>query len=442
MLEHDAERLLARDLPDHLVDLAALQDLLGVLLRLQTGLGGQLDDRRGEVLLGDLDLLGLGDRVQQELAAQRHLRALVQLGVELLLGLALAGQVLGQAELGALQLLLDAVPAGVRLVVHHRVRHRDLDPLQQRLDDPVAGLDLLLVLLAAAHLRADVRPELVEGVELARQTRELVVERGQHLLLDRLDRDGDIGRLALVLAQQLRREGDGRAGLLPADGVVQPVEHRPGADLVAQPGRLDALELLPVAGGGQVQGHEVVVAGRPVDAGQAGEPLAQPVDLGVDLGVGDLRVVHGDSHAVVVGDGDLGPDVDLGAERQLLVVCQLGDLDLGPAQGQQLVLADGLGVEGRQCLVDGVLEHRGAADALVQDPGGHLAATEARDLHPLADAAVGPVEARLELVEPDLHRQLHAGGVQRLDIALHAGGPSGVLTGGRTGSAPGVPGSA
>ena len=58
----------------------------------------------------------------------------------------------------------------------------------------------------------------------------------------------------------------------------------------------------------------------------------------------------------------------------------LRDLDLGLAQRAQLVLADGLGVEAGQALVDGVLDDGRAADALVDDARRDLALAEAGDL--------------------------------------------------------------
>ena len=85
-----------------------------------------------------------------------------------------------------------------------------------------------------------------------------------------------------------------------------------------------------------------------------------------------------DLDAGVVRDLDLGTDVDLGGEGQQLVVLQLGDVHLGLAERVQLALVDRLGVELRQRVVDGLLQHRTAAEPLVDHAGRDLALAEAR----------------------------------------------------------------
>ena len=149
-----------------------------------------------------------------------------------------------------------------------------------------------------------------------------------------------------------------------------------------------------------------------------------------DVLVGDLDVVDRDGDAVERGDGDLGADLDLGGEVQLTLLAggrggqagDLGDLDLGLAERAQLVLADGLGVEAGQALVDRVLEDGGATDALVDDARRHLALAEAGDDDVLGDVLVRVIDARLELVVRHLDGQLDLGGLQGLDGALHFDG--------------------
>ena len=60
-------------------------------------------------------------------------------------------------------------------------------------------------------------------------------------------------------------------------------------------------------------------------------------DLLLDVVVGDLDVVDLDLEAVVVGQRDLGPDVDLGGELEGLVVLELRDLDLRLCQRLEVV---------------------------------------------------------------------------------------------------------
>ena len=67
------------------------------------------------------------------------------------------------------------------------------------------------------------------------------------------------------------------------------------------------------------------------------EPLAQRLHLLLDVLVGDRDVVDGDLEAGVVGQRDLGADVDLGGELEGLVVLELGDVDLRLRQRLELV---------------------------------------------------------------------------------------------------------
>ena len=64
----------------------------------------------------------------------------------------------------------------------------------------------------------------------------------------------------------------------------------------------------------QVDGDVVAGLDRPLDAVERAEPLAQRVQLLVDVVVGDGHVVDGDRDPVELRQGDLGPDVDLGGE--------------------------------------------------------------------------------------------------------------------------------
>ena len=127
---------------------------------------------------------------------------------------------------------------------------------------------------------------------------------------------------------------------------------------------------------------EVAGRGRAVDRDERAEAAAQAVELLVDLVVVDLDGVDRELEAVVVGQLDLGAHVDLDREqqvaREVLLVRPLDDVGLGAAEGAQLVLGDRLAVEPVEALVDGVLEHGGLADALVDDGRRHLALAEAR----------------------------------------------------------------
>ena len=87
------------------------------------------------------------------------------------------------------------------------------------------------------------------------------------------------------------------------------------------------------------------------------------LQLGVDVLVGHLDRVDLDLQRLEIGNGDVGADVDLGGEDELLAVLDLGDLDLGLAERAHLGARDRLAVAAGQGVVDDLLEHGAAADA-------------------------------------------------------------------------------
>jgi hypothetical protein len=107
---------------------------------------------------------------------------------------------LRRERLPGLRLELVAVP-GVAVAVlevaldlgrDQALRQRHLDLGEQRLERVVARLDTLLQLLVAGQPGPQVGLQLVQGVELAGQLREVVVERGQVADLHRADRHRDV----------------------------------------------------------------------------------------------------------------------------------------------------------------------------------------------------------------------------------------------------------
>ena len=126
-----------------------------------------------------------------------------------------------------------------------------------------------------------------------------------------------------------------------------------------------------------------------------------------------------DLEAGVVGQLDLGTDVDLGGELEGLVVLELGDVDLRLGQRLEVVGLQRLDVQLGQRLVDRLVEHGAAADLTVDDHRRDLAAAEAGHVDLLGDLLVRRVEARLELLEGHLDGELGPGRAQSLDGALH-----------------------
>ena len=292
-----------------------------------------------------------------------------------------------------------------------------------RVEDLVAGLGELLHAPDLPEPGAQVVGQLVERVELAGELGELVVRRRQLALLDGRDRRRDLGVAVGVLAgDELRGEGRRLPRRQPAHGLVEAVDQAALAHLVGEAAGRGLLDGLAVHGGRQVEQHEVVVGRRALDTGQRAEPGAQVVELLGDRGLVHLDVVHGDGDGVEVGQRDLRADVDLGGEREVVAVGDLGDLDVGTADGADVVGAgDGLGVLGRDRRVDDLVEHHAPAQPRLQDARGRLARPEAGDAHLLGDLAVRAVEVRLELVERHLDVDPDARRAEPLDGALHGG---------------------
>jgi hypothetical protein len=226
----------------------------------------------------------------------------------------------------------------------------------------------------------------------------------------------------VVAAGQRGRVRRRLAGAHAGQDVVHPLEHLARPDLVGDAG--DAVDLLVVDRGRDVDRDEVAVAHLALDRHQGAEALAEVLQLGVDLLVAHLQVVDRDLETVQLRELDLGPDVDLGGELELALrvgVGHVGHVDLRLAQRAHLLGLDGLEVEARQGVVDGLLDHDAAAEPLVDDARRHLALAEPGDGDLLGDRLVRRVETGLELVVRDLDGELHPGRVEGLDGALHSG---------------------
>ena len=324
---------------------------------------------------------------------------------------------------GLLALVLEV---GQDLVLHQLLGDGDLELLEELLEQGVAGQRHAVALGVGRGLLLEVVLELVDGVELGGHLGELVVGLGQLAHLDGLRGDLDLRLLTgAVAAGELRGEGGGLLGGEAGERLVEALEHVALADLVGD--ALDGLDLLIVDGRDHVEGDEVAVLGGAVHAHEGAEALAQ---LGqahldgvlVDLGLLDLDLVGGE-----VGQGDLGAHILLDGEDEvaLLLAVQarnLGDLDLGAADGLELHLGGGLLVEVGQGVVDGLLQDRGAAEALLDELGGDLALAEAGDLHLIGDLLGGRLDGGLELVEGHLDGELHPGGAELLGLGLHWSG--------------------
>jgi hypothetical protein len=142
----------------------------------------------------------------------------------------------------------------------------------------------------------------------------------------------------------------------------------------------------------------------------------------------DLGVLYGDGQLGQVGQLELGPHLDLGRERQLLAVFQLGDVDVRLAEGEHLGLLHRLAVELGQRVVDRLGQHRAAAHPHVDDLRRDATGTEAWDAHLPRHLTVSLVQARLEFLKGNFDAQPDPGRAQLFDGGLHGGVTPGTWT--------------
>ena len=324
------------------------------------------------------------------------------------------------------RLLALVLQVGEDLVLHQLLGHRDLDVLEELLEQGVAGQGHAVALGIGGGLLAQVVLELVDGVELGGHLGKFVVGLGQLAHLDGLSGHLDQRLLAGVLTTgELAGEGGGLPGGQALQGLIQALEHVALADLVGD--ALDGLDLLVVDGGQHVQGHEVAVLGGTVHAHQGAEALAQLGQAHLDGVVIDRGLLDLDLDGGELRQLELGAHVLLDDEHEVAVLGavqarDLVDLDLGAADGLELHLGSGLLVQLGQGLVHGLLHDRGTAEALLHEAGGNLALAEARDLNLVGDLLGGCLDGGLQLVEGHLDGELDPGGAELLGRGLHWSG--------------------
>ena len=292
--------------------------------------------------------------------------------------------------------------AGARL--DERPGRADLRRGHERVDRVRAEgvLDLGLELLPQPAL--DVGAQLGDRVELAGGARELVVELGQHLPLDLLDRDLD--RRGRVVGELV---GDGlRLAGRRADERRLDLLHEPaGAELD------DRVALRLAVGRDDVDDERVaLLRGAVLGGHELGDRLAQRLELLGDELLGHLGVRLADLERRPVDDVDLRlhghrrrePPGGFVLGRQLVVELRLRDRP-DPRSGGRVpepaadVAVDRLGV-------DALL-----AEPLQQHRDRHLARPEAGNLDRRREVGGGVLDRVVDVVRRHVHRQ--ADGVAR-----------------------------
>ncbi|CAB5041414.1 unannotated protein [freshwater metagenome] len=291
---------------------------------------------------------------------------------------------------------------------------------EQRGGDLVARRVPLLEKLDAGEALTEIGAQFGDGVELAGELREGVVGRGQLTLAHGGHGDGDREFLARELAGlRGERERAGLPGRSALERVVEAREHALGAELVGHRLRDEVLDRRAGVVAADIEEQDVALGGGALDGLQRAETGTEPIKLGVDVGLGDLGCIDRHLDGVERGEIELRDDIHLSGEQKWCGVLKGGDVNLGAAEKLDLVLAQGGVKIGVECVVDRLVEHSGAANPLIDDAVGHLALAEPGDVDLRCDALVGGVECWLELLERDLDGELHPGGREGLESALH-----------------------
>src|SRR5699024_2770622 len=264
---------------------------------------------------GDLRLLDVSQGVQEQLGADGALSGLPGIFLELFTSDVLGCEHLLEDLLVTTELADELLDLALHLLVNHGLRQRDLDLVQRGLEDLVADLAGLAVLQLLLDLGRQGVLELIQGVELGCQLREVVVQLRQLALLDGSNLDGDLCLFVGVLAgDQLGGVGGLLAGLHAGQGVGQTIDDGVVADFVRQARGGGLVHGLAVNGGGQVDGDEVALLDLAVNGLQGAEASLQVLQLALDGLVVGLDGVDFYGDVGEVWDLDLRTDVDLGGK--------------------------------------------------------------------------------------------------------------------------------
>ena len=266
------------------------------------------------------------------------------------------------------------------------------------------------------------------SVSKPRLGRQVVVELGQLLGLDLLDRDRELRLLAGQLGRRVvLGEGDGDGALVARGGAFElllEAGHEPaGADLDHLVAALAAAERLAVARAHVVHDDEVALAGGPLDGVEPGRALAQAVELLGDRLVGDDGLAAADLEALVLAERGLRPHADLDREGQRLPLGrQVAHVELRLADRHDVRGVDRRRVPGADRVADGLVEDGVAAHSLDDHRRRRLAGAEAGNPDALPEPLGGLGDPALDLLGRHLGLHAHARFGQLGDDGLDLGG--------------------
>ena len=131
---------------------------LDQLLRLDAVLTRHQHHPLTQVVLADLDLQVIGNRIHQQLGLDRLLRSLAVFGIELRPGATLRFECLGEPFLVMIKRVDRVVQCRIDLSLNDRLRQRHLDEIEQRLQRVIADGLGLMDPLDPPHLFGQVLP--------------------------------------------------------------------------------------------------------------------------------------------------------------------------------------------------------------------------------------------------------------------------------------------
>lgn len=281
----------------------------------------------------DLAALGLGQglEVRLELRVVHREALLLRHGVdhEPALDGELGARPHGLGRLAAL--LVRDLPSGAALLVRDQVDQVVLDhgrrqlervQCQQALDQGRLQTPPIAVLDVGLDVALDLLAQLVHRLELAHFGGEGVVQRGQPLLLDALQRHLEVTRLPgqgflVVVGRVGHREAALLADAHAAHAVGEGVEHVVAAQLEEVPRDLGAEDgvavLVHLA---EVDAQAVAVGGGALHLGVAGAALLERLERALHAVGRRVLAIPGDGHALGAGDRHLGSHLHGGLEAE------------------------------------------------------------------------------------------------------------------------------
>jgi hypothetical protein len=375
---------------------------------------GRVLERLDHFLVGDLEVLGLGDRRHHGLALQLFLRVGFRLRDQLVARFPLHLQEHVGVHPLLRELAFHPLPAFGRSRGDDVVGDLDGRVVDRRVHRGDAEVFLGAAVQRAADFLADVATELLQRVELGGVGGEVVVELGKDFFPHLFDLDFEdrvLARQFLFLV--LVREGDLDLDLVAGTGagqlLLEVVDQLARAERQQIVVGLAAREGLVVDEALEVDQHRVALFGGALDRLEAREALSYPVDLRVDDLLVDLFVLFAYLEAFVLAELRLRPHADGELEGQRLALGLRGrlEVDVRVADRRDAGVQQRRFVPLRQRVADRFGQDGGEAHPLDHQVRRRFAFAEAGEAEFARHRAGGAVGGALDVLGGNLRLDLH-----------------------------------